>query len=349
METPLFQGKSRLVKYYNLARLFHDAWTMCFIHCCNHWTFVSQSRPGRCFFGIRGKHPAAGIGFPSAVVSWLVNEVTVQIVGSLPTSYLHNMDVSKNSGGFPPKSSISTGVSIINHRFWSTPIFGNTHMNMFFNLDFCFTLKASVDMNFHPLYPPWKINGWNIQITFFLIMELWKMFFIPNLHDYGSHVNLHGCSHIEIKIFVRDLQTWEFDQATLCICFLWLRNLDSKIHRDLSTWDLALCNISSWIFQIKYYTGILFTYPIPIKDDTQKSCFPAWERNCHKNQFAGRCFLPIIIGHNHRTNNLRSSALYPPWNQHVRPWKWMVGRCWKTIVSFWDGLFSGAIFFFWWF
>ena len=37
------------------------------------------------------------------------------------------MGVSKNRGG-PPKSSILIGFSIINHPFWGTPIFGNTHM-----------------------------------------------------------------------------------------------------------------------------------------------------------------------------------------------------------------------------
>ena len=30
--------------------------------------------------------------------------------------------------GFPPKSSILIGFSIINHPFWGTPIFGNTHI-----------------------------------------------------------------------------------------------------------------------------------------------------------------------------------------------------------------------------
>ena len=42
---------------------------------------------------------------------------------STPSQY---MDVSKNSGY--PKSSIKIGFSIINHPFWGTPIFGNTHM-----------------------------------------------------------------------------------------------------------------------------------------------------------------------------------------------------------------------------
>ena len=36
------------------------------------------------------------------------------------------MEVSKNSGA--PKSSMLIGFSIINHPFWGTPIFGNTHM-----------------------------------------------------------------------------------------------------------------------------------------------------------------------------------------------------------------------------
>ena len=37
------------------------------------------------------------------------------------------MDVFKNSG--TPKSSILIWFSIINHPFWGTPIFGNTHIN----------------------------------------------------------------------------------------------------------------------------------------------------------------------------------------------------------------------------
>ena len=36
------------------------------------------------------------------------------------------MDVSENSG--TPKSSMLIGFSIINHPFWGTPIFGNTHI-----------------------------------------------------------------------------------------------------------------------------------------------------------------------------------------------------------------------------
>ena len=37
-----------------------------------------------------------------------------------------DLDVSENSG--TPKSSILIGVSIKNHPFWGTTIFGNTHL-----------------------------------------------------------------------------------------------------------------------------------------------------------------------------------------------------------------------------
>ena len=37
------------------------------------------------------------------------------------------MGVSEN-GGFSPNSSILIGISIINHPFWGTPIFGNTQI-----------------------------------------------------------------------------------------------------------------------------------------------------------------------------------------------------------------------------
>ena len=43
-----------------------------------------------------------------------------------------NMGVSKNRG--TPKSSILIGFSLLNHPFWGTPIFGNTHI--LFDLNF---------------------------------------------------------------------------------------------------------------------------------------------------------------------------------------------------------------------
>ncbi len=59
---------------------------------------------------------------------------------------LHYMGVSKNNG--TPKSSILIGFSIINHPFWDTPIFGNTHMMCRFR--FVQQIAASTKLRFHP-------------------------------------------------------------------------------------------------------------------------------------------------------------------------------------------------------
>ena len=56
------------------------------------------------------------------------------------------MDVSLN-GGFSPKSSILIGCSIINHPFWGTIIFGNTHINHL--NDPCVCVCVSHGPNFH--------------------------------------------------------------------------------------------------------------------------------------------------------------------------------------------------------
>ena len=47
---------------------------------------------------------------------------------SLSVLFTAYMGVSKNRG--TPKSSILIGFSIINHPFWDTPIFGNTHITL---------------------------------------------------------------------------------------------------------------------------------------------------------------------------------------------------------------------------
>ena len=62
------------------------------------------------------------------------------------------MDVSKNSG--TPKSSILIGVSIINHPFWSTPIFGNPHM-VFINSNSEDETIGSIYSHIF-FYTPWK-------------------------------------------------------------------------------------------------------------------------------------------------------------------------------------------------
>ena len=91
------------------------------------------------------------------------------------------MDVSKNNG--TPKLSILIGFSILNHPFWGTSIFGNTHLvvwdgdvlslpqlqdnvlqNMAISTDLCFLVVVTSHFYFHP------------------------QFLVPNSHFEKSHV-----------------------------------------------------------------------------------------------------------------------------------------------------------------
>ena len=65
-----------------------------------------------------------------------------------PDTLVVYMDVSKHSG--TPKSSILIGFSIINHPFWGTPIFGNTHIYS----SICPKSKVSAQTRFTYLGPP---------------------------------------------------------------------------------------------------------------------------------------------------------------------------------------------------
>ena len=74
------------------------------------------------------------------------------------------MDVSEKSG--TPKSSILKGFSIINHLFWGTSIFGNTHI-----------LRVKVFLFFHLYNFPWKascvwfLHGFFGLMSFFSLRE----------------------------------------------------------------------------------------------------------------------------------------------------------------------------------
>ena len=68
---------------------------------------------------------------------------TVQIQRK-KTCWIH-LGVSKNRG--TPKSSILIGFSIINHPFWGTPIFGNTHMG-FYHQSFNVTIETTKSWQF---------------------------------------------------------------------------------------------------------------------------------------------------------------------------------------------------------
>ena len=61
--------------------------------------------------------------------------------------------------GFPPKSSILIGFCIINHAFWGTPIFGNTHIHHWSN--------PFLSTNFRNSYIQQKARGstWDLKKT----------------------------------------------------------------------------------------------------------------------------------------------------------------------------------------
>ena len=59
-----------------------------------------------------------------------VRVLSVLLFKKLLSVGFQNMGVSQNRG--TPKSSHLIGFSIINHPFWDTPIFGNTHIDSLF-------------------------------------------------------------------------------------------------------------------------------------------------------------------------------------------------------------------------
>ena len=86
--------------------------------------------------------------------------------------FTEDMGVSKNSG--TPKSSISIGFSIINHPFWGTPFFGNTHM-MILSCFFCVQLRSLAAS------PPKKrYSRWKAQIPTEAFFLEWQIFALSN-------------------------------------------------------------------------------------------------------------------------------------------------------------------------
>ena len=64
--------------------------------------------------------------------------ITIQVCKCcicFPLFQMIDLGVSKNSG--TPKSSILIGFSIINHPFWGTPSFGNTHLLLYQAMSIC--------------------------------------------------------------------------------------------------------------------------------------------------------------------------------------------------------------------
>ena len=108
-----------------------------------------------------------------------------------------DIDVSENSG--TPKSSILIGFSIINHPFWGTPIFGNTHIN-----------------NTSHVSPSWNIAS----CSFSCLVTFWRMFLAL-----GTIVDFQGlrlisflgiilmiqviASLIDLSVFIRKDTCWD--------------------------------------------------------------------------------------------------------------------------------------------
>ena len=89
------------------------------------------------------------------------------------------MDVSENNG--TPKSSILIGFSIINHPFWDTPIFGNTHMYL------VILLVTFLGWLSDPLtgesWPPTKGIRRSLWITWYVYIYI-HIFICPLVYDY---------------------------------------------------------------------------------------------------------------------------------------------------------------------
>ena len=108
------------------------------------WKFMSKLRNHHSISNLKTFHPGAPCHRSSG---WISSELEVKWEFqswrpispiTSPSHYIpfQYMGVSKNRG--TPKSSILIGFSIVNHPFWGTLTFGNTHMAFlfFFNLPF---------------------------------------------------------------------------------------------------------------------------------------------------------------------------------------------------------------------
>ena len=116
----IFPGK--VVKAFKLV----NVWTSHEIaqgyfrkHTCTH-TYYSDSSQALMW----------GTWFNDHVIQNNLFQMPSPAVGRLKHVYIYiYMEVSENRG--TPKSSILIGFSIVNHSFWGTPIFGNTHVHVY--------------------------------------------------------------------------------------------------------------------------------------------------------------------------------------------------------------------------
>ena len=107
-----------------------STWIQHVMTCCLSW--------GECFFVLRGDPCLGHTGMLVLMCLLLGHAAKLPYKQDFEQHYMisrknmwrqlkiNYMDVSENSG--TPKSSNLIGYSIINHPFWGSPIFGNTHI-----------------------------------------------------------------------------------------------------------------------------------------------------------------------------------------------------------------------------
>ena len=116
--------------------------------------------------------------------------------------YMVYMGVSKNMGK-PPKSSIFIGFSIINHPFWGTPIFGNTHIYIYNYIRMFMYLFSNINMDQYGLF------NWYFQIAF---MPLKQTPCEPGFTKSDPSAILPRCmgkQRLQPRKFLRTLSIWK--------------------------------------------------------------------------------------------------------------------------------------------
>ena len=146
----------------------------------------------RCFVALEPRKPAAlqvSLGSPHPGGER-------RIFGLSWDTRFQDTDVSENSGS--PKSSILIGVSTINHPFWGTTIFGNTHTPPKMNQWIPTTgIKGTISKN-TAIQKPWIFRGY--LLVFFLEVDI-------------AWVFLHGGSDQQKHLLYIGYLSSEWNQA----------------------------------------------------------------------------------------------------------------------------------------
>ena len=145
------------------------------------------------------------------------------------------MAVSENGG--TPKSSILIGISLINHPFWGTTIFGNTHIVDKTNQG----RPKKTFYNYKLVY---------VCICKYVIYPLYNMVSNSEIYIIFQRKKILSLGYINLSEYITGipremLQRWSIDVMALCCCFFvgcWLGTICKFIlttkddeGRDLST------------------------------------------------------------------------------------------------------------------